>query len=109
MAYNLNYNPGTEHDKNIRHRKYLKIFVITLVVLALVVLIVVGIKNWMEQKEARKIETNDIRLTAEEEKVLIENMTATTTSTSSLSNKERDDLIKAMTPKSPKSSSPSSQ
>ena len=50
MAYNLNYNPGTEYDKRLRHRRILIILV------AILILIVLGVLTWVGFKNSQKIE-----------------------------------------------------
>lgn len=79
MAYNLNQNPGTSYDRELRHRRALVVFVIILVLIALLILIYIGIQNPSNVSNENK----DLI----ERQKLIQAMTSTSSSTLSVEDK----------------------
>lgn len=94
MAYNLNYNPGTEYDKHVRHRKVLIKIVVVLAVLTLLFIIFMGWRNWKDNNgDSITTDPNFTQLTDQQKNELEKNMTATSSST--LSKKEEEVLIRS--------------
>jgi cell division septal protein FtsQ len=91
MAYNLNYNPGTEYDKYRRHRKILIIFTVALILLAFLILIFVGWNNFKKNKEGENVNISvNAPLTEEQKEQIRRDLVAT--STRPLSTQEKAEI-----------------
>jgi cytoskeletal protein RodZ len=76
MAYNLNYNPGTEYDKHLQRRKRLIILISILVLLVIVVLIWIGWMNRENQKLGNEDNTSAPKLSEEQREQIVRDLQA---------------------------------